>query len=74
MHCILQAPEAGSTPGVTGLVSTTLHLETLAAEPQHLGHERKTVEPSVLVERRQDLVLGSNLDEVSRAQVRGVGL
>ena len=70
----LQASKARGADGVAGLVGPTLHEDALAAELQHLRHEGKTVERSVLIERRKDLALGLDLDHITRAQGRGIGV
>ena len=47
--------------GVAGLVRSFIDLKSLAAEREHLGHERHAIELSLLVERPQNLFLASDL-------------
>jgi hypothetical protein len=58
----------GLTDGVTCLVRSPVYLEPFAAEAEHLRHERKCVESSVLVQRGGDLLRAAHLDPVTCAE------
>ncbi len=56
MHCPFNAAPANWKYRVTGFVRPLIDLKSLAAEREHLGHERKIVEAAVLVQGKQDLL------------------
>ena len=64
---------AGPVDGVAQLQGELPDPEPLAAELQHLGHERQVLQLAVLVQRREDLRLAPHLDQLADAQVEDVG-
>ena len=69
VHRVAHPPHAGPGHRVAQLVGHLVHGELLAAVLQHLGHERQRVELAVVVQRRQDLLLAADLDQLADAQV-----
>ena len=59
---------------VAGLVRPLVDLKALAAVAEHLRHERKTLEPAVLVERPKDLLFAQNLHPLACTERGGSGL
>jgi hypothetical protein len=47
---------------VASLIGTLENTETLPAILQHLRHERKILQPAKLIESREDLLAGSDLN------------
>ena len=64
---------AGPVDGVAQLQGELPDPEPMAAELQHLGHERQVLQLAVLVQRREDLRLAPHLDQFADAQVEDVG-
>jgi hypothetical protein len=74
MYRIVHPPGAGFPNGVAGFVNPFEYLELLAAELQHLRHERKTIQLPVGIKAGQDFFLTSNLNNFSHEQMARVFL
>ena len=70
---MLHPIHAGPIDGVAQLQGELPDPEPLAAELQHLGHERQFLQFAVLVQRRKDLGFAPHLDQLADAQVEDVG-
>ena len=73
MDGMLHAVHASPVDGVAQLQGELPDPELLAAELQHLGHERQVLQLAVLVQRRKDLKLAPHLDQLADAQVEDSG-
>src|SRR5262245_8561997 len=66
MHRAGNTTGAGNRPRiVAGLVCTLKNLEPLSAEPEHFRHEWHPIQPSVPIERLQDVLLAADLDPIA---------
>ena len=72
VHGPLHAVHPAVVDLVAALERPLLHPEPLAGELEHLRHERQRLQPAPLVERRQDLLRASHLDEVAGTQVEAL--
>jgi hypothetical protein len=63
MHGIVHPMHSGPIDGVACLDGLPMYSELLAGEPQHLGHERKCLQATVLIECGEDLIDALHLDE-----------
>ena len=68
MDSTIDTAPANRENGVAGLVCSLVNLESLAAEGEHLGHERHAVEPAIAVERTKDFVLAPDFHPIAYAQ------
>ena len=68
MHGVSDMASLNWKDSVAGFMRPFVHLEPLAAEREHLGHERHAVYASILVQRAQNIFLAAHFDPVSHAQ------
>ncbi|MBP1294548.1 MULTISPECIES: hypothetical protein [Bradyrhizobium] len=59
---------ADTERGIAGLVSSLADAKRLAAMLQHLGHEGHFLQAAVGIQRREDLLLASDLHQVTSAK------
>ena len=67
MHRVLHFVKAAAVHGVAQLVRHFVDGKSLAAELEHLWHERQVLQLAPLVQGRYDFVGASHLDEVADA-------
>ena len=65
MDRLVEPPPANRENSIAGLVRSFVNLEPLTAEREHLWHERHAIEPSLDVERSENLFLASNFHQVA---------
>jgi len=63
----VHAPQPSLVTHVVYLVHATVDTKNPAAIFSHLSHERQSIERPGSVERRFDIALGSNFNDISRA-------
>jgi hypothetical protein len=69
MHRLADAPPTNREDGVAGLVRAFVNLKSLAAEREHLGHERRAVEFPFAVERPEDFLFAPDFHPIAYAQI-----
>jgi hypothetical protein len=74
VHGPLHAVHAGVADGVARLDGAPVDPHPPAGELQHLGHERQPLEPALLVEGGEDLLLAADLDQLADAQAEPFAL
>jgi hypothetical protein len=70
MDCVINTSPTNWKDRVTRLMGAFVDTKPSATEGEHLRHERHPVQAAILIERRQDLSLGSDLHPVPYAEIQ----
>src|SRR5262249_26125806 len=70
MDCAIDPASPNREDGIASLMRPLVNLKALAAEGKHLRHERHAIQLPIAVERRQYLILASDLNPIARFQFR----